>query len=597
MAVSLDARKALIDYGKALKSAESLFEQDTRACNERLETAENSLEVALATVDETRHAIHQKDQTISGLQQTIEFIVRELGSFIHDNLRQSIEDTQEPRAETVKEIIANHSSTHHNDTTASVRYLRIMEQSYLGDFAKFRAAEAKILQYQKLARDQDNLIKSQSAQLDEWLLRYEQCINKVKERDHEIHLLVKQTEKYQTLIDDYGNGTCVCQSTRAVQERLCKQNDDMIKSMKLEHTKQLEDRDAEIANLRQKLGRVREEVLAGETDVKNVTTYTQALLSPVDPLAQMTFGGHAAKERSLLTKENAKGHSPNSMSMASLPFFASPKINFTAALDDYRLPDKEIISTASKLVPRMVPRIEKPEWACGIKKKSSPDLRQADDSFPDLGPRLRNDSQGLVACDFAPSTRTDFLGVVANGIRNFGMQTADTESSVSPINTHKDLPNIPPTVLHHDAQDAYYDTTHQPQILDAQNAYHGTTHQPQIPDAPPHGLYAHIPHYKRVMSNIPEMSSVAASDSGKDNSPSLSMTSSDREAYRKSLDALDLIEFMLEGDLRDPRLCRPPIPPPDYEGWSYGEDKEGAETDVANTAQVDVGRVGTGIGT
>src|SRR5271170_503551 len=182
MAVSLDARKALIDYGKALKSAESLFEQDTRACNERLETAENNLEVALATIDETRHTIHQKDQIISGLQQTIEFIVRELGSFILDNFRQSIEDTREPRAETVKEIIANHSSTHHhNDPTASVRYLRIMEQSYLGDFAKFRAAEAKILQYQKLAWDQNNLIKSQSAELDECLLRYEQCVNRVKE--------------------------------------------------------------------------------------------------------------------------------------------------------------------------------------------------------------------------------------------------------------------------------------------------------------------------------------------------------------------------------------------------------------------------------
>ena len=73
-------------------------------------------------------------------------------------------------------------------------------------------------------------------------------------------------------------------------------------------------------------------------------------------------------------------------------------------------------------------------------------------------------------------------------------------------------------------------------------------HQSDAPAVPDHAsLYGQISPRKRVLSGIPEVSSATDPDSP---NGSFSATSSDKEAYRKSMDALNLIEFMRESDMR-----------------------------------------------
>lgn len=583
MAASTDARRISTTYESALQSAESLLERDTTACYERLAATEKGLEDALTTIDEKKDLLRQKDHVISGLQQTLEFVVRGLESFLHDHFRCDPRDTPDPRLEAVMHIIADHSSTIDNKITAG-RYMRLTEEAYLQDFAKLRAAETKILQYQELAWGQNKTIKSHSRKLDDYLRRYEHCIETINERDHELLLLVERNDKYEKLVDNYENGMCVSQSTKSLQERLIKQNDDMdqtIKSMRLEHAKQLEDRDAEITNLRQKLGSAREEVLTHKADVKNVITYTQAMLSPAYSPGEMTLGGHTAKERKLLAKETArKTHLPNSVSMTSMPFFTDSRIDLSAALEGDPHSDKEMVSRVNKVgpvVPRMAARIEKPEWACGIpKKRSFPDLKRTDVSYPDLAPRPRKDSLGTTANIPLPQPRSDSLGIVANYMHTLTLHAPDPSSGhPSPIDIHKDLPNPPETASRSDL------------YQDASGAYNGGVRHPQNPAMPQNDYYTNMPPQKRVLSTVPEIS-IASSDSDKAMSSSLSITSTDREVYGKSLDALNLIEFMKEGDLRSPRVCKRQSPRGESENRGYGEDvsEEAVETGVAKAVRV-----------
>src|SRR5271155_4738888 len=321
--ISNDARKISNTYEHALLRAESLSERDSKTLREKLESAEADLREALAAADSQRDILFEKEEVIKALQHNTDAVVHVLGGFIEDTLPHCMGSIKSERVHQVMQVIADYSpSTGGPRPTLQLSspFLRIPESMFRSHLKNLRDNQAKAQSYRNLAQDQTDLIKSQSADLDQRVIEYEECMKTIKERDQRILLLIEQNNAQKKAIQAYESWEKVAESVETEQERLVDQRQNIewiIKNLKMDHAKQIEDRDAEIDNLRQKLGHAWEEVLARKADVKNVISQTQALLaSPALPeIAPDTL---SAKEQLVGRDKTKRGAMSSPRSMLSL---------------------------------------------------------------------------------------------------------------------------------------------------------------------------------------------------------------------------------------------------------------------------------------
>lgn len=538
--ISNDARKISNNYEQALLRAESLSERDMKIVQDKLGRTEADLYEVLATVDGQRDVINEKEEVIQVLQQNADAIVHILGAFIEDTLPRSMHELEPERVHEVLQLLADYSTSaaaggHHPPQQPSPPFLRIPEATFQTHLRNLRDIQAKVQSYRKLALGQSNLIKSLSAGLDERVTEYEKCLRTIKERDHEILLLVEQRNAQKKIIEDYESSKMAREVVEIEQERLANQRQAMestIKKLKTDHEKQIEDRDAEIENLRQKLAHAWEEVLARKADVKNVISQTQALLAPPE-LPEMVPDTLSVKERKILEKTRTNPVLPSSRSMLSLSMSEATlgfgKLDIPAA----PLSAVERIGHKKKSKMRMEPRsprIDGEGWGYSTtqKKGSSFSLRRAERTMEDLRPRPRKDSLGAMG----NNRRGDDLELLETPVKG----SVDSTSTTTSINTDKALPippDIPPELSPIENIEGGHSVTED--VL--QNLF--------LSNAPQHGFCTPLSPRNRVLSGIPEMSV----EDAESNVSSLSATSSDKEVYRKSIDALKLIEFMRESDM------------------------------------------------
>ena len=555
-------------YENAIQRAESLCERDIKAVQEKLENAEADLCEALAAIDGQRDIISEKEEVIKALQHNSDAIVQILGAFIEDTLPASVHSLETERVHEVMQLIADYSPATggpRSPLQLSSPYLRVPEPTFHTHLQNLRDIQAKVQSYQQLAQGQNDLIKSQSADLDQRVIEYEECVNTIKERDHEILLLVEQSNAQKTVIEEYESGRKVSAGVKVEQERSVKQRQNMewtIKNLKVEHAKEIEHRDAEIDNLRQKLGRAWEEVLARKADVKSVISQTQALLAPPE-LREIGPDTLSATERQMLGKNKAKSNVlPSSRSILSLSISEST-LGF-GNLDVPAAPRSAVERITYETKPKAhveprSPRVDDQSWGCGIsRERSVPTLRWAVGAVEDSRPRPRNDSLGAMSNDLRVSDLELLETIVKSSV--------DENSTATSINTEKALP-IPPGI--------------RPEHGSIHNSDGGHSVTEELlqdllpPEVPSHNFGTPLSPRNRVLSGIPELS---GEDAESQNS-SPSATSSDKEVYRKSIDALNLIELMRESDMRESATV------PDYEGNDYGP----VELGVANEVRVERG--------
>lgn len=556
--MSNDARKISATYEHALQRAESLCQRDMKAVQEKLENVEADLCEALAAIDGQQDIIVEKEEVIKALQHTSDAIVHILGAFIEDTLPNSVDSLHDERVHEVIQLIADYSPSTggpRSPLQLSSPFLRIPETTFHDHIQNLREIQTKVQSYRQLAQGQNNLIKSQSADLDQRVREYEKCLQTIKERDHEILLLVEQCNAQKRVIEDYESGKTVCESVKIDRERLAKDCENMdwtIKTLKTDHAKQIEDRDAEIENLRQKLGHAWEEVLARKADVKNVISQTQALLAP----PELREGGSETlrvRERQISGKNKYEpGALPSSRSMLSLSI-SEATLGF-GNLDIPAAPHSAMgrITYETKPKSRLEPwspRIDSQGWGCGIARKSSvPNLRWPACAVEDPRPRLRNDS----LCAMSNDRRANDLELLETIVKS----SVDEISRATSINTEKALPTPPEAP-------SEYGFIHN---CDGGHSVTEEVLQDLLPpEVPEHSFGTTLSPRKRVLSGIPEMS---AEDAESQRS-SPSATSSDKEVYRKSIDALNLIDFMGENAVV-----------PDYEGNDYGPVEVGVAEEI-----------------
>lgn len=510
------------------------------------------LNQALTVIDAQRDEVIQKEEVIMSLHQTTDAIVKILGAFVEDTLPYSSLDHD--RVHEVMQLLADYSSpTAHPLSPASppLSYLRIPEQSFYDHIQTVTGLKARVKEYEDLAKSQDDTIKAHSAILDRHVSEYEKCVKVIKERDHEVLLLVEESKVLKATINSYESGQRISEVGEVEQHQMAKQLEDterIVQRLQGAHSRELEQRDAEIANLRQKLGNAWEEVLARKKDVKHVISQTQALLAPPE-LNEVSPNTLSGKERKLPGKNQSK-HATIGTSRSTMSLNLSEPMHVDIAPGPRSAVDP--IMSHNKLRAHMEPRSPRTDdqgWGCGIaKKRSVPELGKRGDQITELRPQPRNDSLGAMR-GIRRNNDLEFLEkIVKSSVR-------ENHSARVSISTEKALPT-PPDVH------SEYGSIHN------SDGGHSVTEEVlqdllSAPEVPDHGSFTApaaagpLSPRRRVLSGITEMS-VEDAESEKD---TLSATSSERDMYKKSIDALNLIEFMRESDMRFA---------PDYEGNGYG---------------------------
>lgn len=578
--LSRDAHKISHTYEKAVKSAESLVERDAKACRDRLETTQNNLEAALTTIDNNQQSLRQKDDTVQQLRYTLDDIVRVLGDFIQDHTPLFVlQNTEQEDVRNVMQMLADYSNAPIKDDESTGRFVRVPEEHYIASIDAPREAQLKTEQFREIAISQDQMINQQSSQLDIRLADYEKSMDVIAERNHEVGLLADDNNQLRRMVEEFETGLRVSNSTKAVQDELFRDQEAMqsiLTNMQASHVQDLKHRDTVIADLENRLGNAKAEVLRGKADVKNVITHTQALLSPVEQLDDYGLPP-TLKERRFLSK--GKGKSTGLPASQSVLFIGQNGQKSRAPkIPERRQSANALAKPFQQPKFAMLPRDVTPQWGCGVsQKESGQDLRDLSNFSPNYAPRLRKDSLPRSNDQQGPANGDQAM---ASAVVNHMLGT--------PIkfDPNKRLPSRPEP---HYALELYAgdNATTMDQVEDWYQQQH--PEPPQRVPSPPMATQR-----KRVLSQITERSgedSASAEEKAEENDTACA-TGSALEKYRNGLSAMRMRDYIVQGGIiTSPKgKQREGEDFPDYEGSDYytPEDLRLVEGDTAIARSVEL---------
>ncbi|KAJ9603562.1 hypothetical protein H2200_011748 [Cladophialophora chaetospira] len=582
------------NYQRIVEQAESLAERDSKATNERIKGLEKQVIDATQLLKAKDRIVAEYKARQTELQNTLHEVTRLLGTFIQTRIPDWMDNpNNEPRTLDVLRIMTDYVL---NGNPNAVDYLRVPVETLDQNAARLREFEDRIAEFQETLRDYLAQIQRLGQEAEAQEVKYERAVKSVMERDHEIILLVQQND---TLTKQLQDNRAVLADNRAYAEeaetadRRYQELRGNMDSLKAAHELELDQRDAEIANLRQKLGSAREENFARREDVKNALARNTAILqSQRDAQATAAKSNKNSKALRFFGMEKDKYNKPN------LP--ASHSTMGLSTYDPY-YSTKELVPASDKDVLHYRPSLQTRTDTRPVQSvPSSPfnDYRPA----PHSGTRTRSVSFAPMPSRPSPSPsippRADSLGYGSN-----------PTSPISTANRDKPLPERPFT---------------RPQMATARLA--GLTApidrlesplQAQITaDYLSHGIMGQTAQSaRRVLSKITEVSDATSPRSEDEDggarlervdSSDHSVASSDREVYRKSISALDALNSSTglpysETETSIERIMRgagseisPPIvsPPPRSRSrhpaatygnivYTDGQNEEEAETGVA----------------
>ncbi|KIW27994.1 uncharacterized protein PV07_07686 [Cladophialophora immunda] len=498
------------EYRKIVESAESLAERDTKASCEQLNELEGQVEEALERMAAKDKEIEDKDRRISELRNTVHEVTRLLGTFIQNNIPTWVDTMREPRTLQVLRIISDYTR---DEPHGSVDYVRVAEDTLDKYVGNLREARNFIREYRKVLHGQGAMIRDQSKNLDAHVDRYNKAVRLVQEKDHELLLLVQQNDDLSRQLQECRVIIAESRQQRTDSEKMVRRYEELqgtMISLQTRHTLELDQRDAEISNLRQKLGSAREEVFARREDVKNVISQAHAMLqASTDSAPVAAKNSNASKALRFFGMERdkekyRKGTIPTSYSMIGFPS------------SDSRFSSKEVAPTVDRAALRHRPSLQTHTNPRALTTPSTPiDGSQVSIESVMTAPIVR--------------PRSDSLGAT----QRYGALTA------SPMDTDKSLPD-PPAYLRPHLPAAR--VAEMAQSVESPLAAQITS------DYFKNGIMGQTA-ARRVLSKITEVSDLHSSpDSGvqtervlDENKSDHSVASSDREVYRKSICALDML--------------------------------------------------------
>ncbi|EXJ60247.1 hypothetical protein A1O7_04399 [Cladophialophora yegresii CBS 114405] len=517
-------RAITAEYRKVVEQAESLAQRDGKANKERVKDLEEQVEEALELMVAKDKEIEERDQRVSELRNTVHEIARLLGTFIQNNLPSWVDTINEPRTQQVLRIIADYTR---NDRPDSVDYLRVPEETLDKYATDLHEARNLVVEYRKVLHGQSAMIKDQSQNLDAYAVKYEKAVKLVREKDHELLLMVQQNDHLTKQLQENQSALAESQMTVTEAEVMNRRYEELrgnMESLKTAHELELDQKDAEIANLRQKLGSAREEVFARREDVKNVVAQTQAMLhAQPDPYSAAAKSSNTSKALRFFGMEKdkyKKGTIPASQSTLGLSSV------------DARYSSKEVALGVSKEALQHRPSLQSHTNQHSARTTPNTPIDRMQGS---------GDPAWSAAANQGPP---DPVAPAPPRSGSLGYGSSNATSPVSPINKDKPLPADPMSMSQLATARLAGITSSMESPLQAQIAS----------DYLSHGIMGQTSQTaRRVLSRITEVSTPKSRQSqGEDKGSRLesaheddgsdhSVASSDREVYRKSICALDML--------------------------------------------------------
>lgn len=584
--IAVSARDISRTYFDAMQRVRPLADRDAKAINDRLEFTQAELESALATVEENKDIISDKDNLIQRLHGTIEANSRTLGSFIGDHVSSRLPNLRDRRTQEVMQLIDDLPKTAPEDEAHTpARYLRIPENEYDSYLQTLREAQHKVETYSKVTNDQLELIKSQSADLDKRMEGYGECLTILETRHKRIVELESKVETYEgelKVAKENAEAYRMLKDAHEIQGKHCTDLEWTLQSIKNACKKQVEDRDTEIFTLRQQLGDAVMEVAAHKAEERNVNPQpgSSRFRNPLHLGKNVT--SHDRNIPINARRALLGGKLPASQSMLSLNTSQanlSKHHNLPSPLSDATTPSVNSSSDQGSASGSISGR-----WLSGLR------MNPPGSSIPrSKTPMIRPRKDSLKATDQSAARRK----VVGGEARPGSMLGIDRE---------KALPRPPSAFQQHSqfqsrsqSPNIYLHLHPSPRDTDNERAAHPLPTPPVHATAPqPPALSPH--RQRRILSGISERSleedtsnaAAVAENPTPKSSSATSTSSSDKNAFRSSMAILERF-----GDDSAARVGESPVDGEEAGMWRVlrgGVGEGGAEKEYAR-------RVGSGAGT
>lgn len=229
------------------------MERDTKTAQDRLRELEEEVEKAVESLRAKDQEIEDRDGKIEELRQTAHAIARTMGTFIQTNIRSWVDTVDLPSTQEVLQIIADYAQP---EDPRSVQYVRLPEQTVAKHARDLREAYDLVEDYRKVMKGQGAMISDQSKNLDDYMKKYETAVNLVTERDKEIQHLLQRQDQVSKQLKDCESSLAESKATTAQAETMARRYEELHGDMDIlreAHKLELGHRDEEIASLRLRL--------------------------------------------------------------------------------------------------------------------------------------------------------------------------------------------------------------------------------------------------------------------------------------------------------------------------------------------------------
>ncbi|KAJ9637993.1 hypothetical protein H2204_004583 [Knufia peltigerae] len=557
-------------FRKIVESAESLAERDSRISHERLEALEAQNKDVSTKMHAKQKVVDRQSRMIEELNHTICDIVRVLGAFIETNVPRWIDTVEDPRTQEVLQLVSDYTSRGDDRT---VPYFRVPEATISKYAQGLHEAHTVVSEYRKMLHGQVAMIREQSHSLDAYTRKYEGAVRLMKQRDHEMVMLMQQNQDMTKELENTKSALAQSQLANVEQEDLAQLYEELrveMSTLKIEHRMELEKCEIEIGKLQQKLGSAREEVIARREDVKNIMSQTRAVLESTRQPEPILRSSNASKALRFLGMEREKDKSKSTSSLASsrsLMSFPPDTANMPA---DLRCSFKEQAPRLSRPVAQHVGSFDQPFHAQNSPNAYTTSHLNLDDANP-------------------PSARPR-AGSLST-LQNYAM-------SRLPMDTEKLLPDPPARPEPHRLSSA--------RVADIPQCIASPTAAQIASDYFKNSVLGQTS-ARRVLSHIPELSMKKPPETSPQHDEARdqrrksddSVASADREMYRHSVCALDMLNSNTlpydgtEHDLTKYSQHRQTEVSP---GLEYDEDAGVSEKAHFETAVANLHHIGPGSG-
>ena len=263
-AIGSQAKQLTQLYEQVVKSAELLAEKNVVGLKQQVDEVEDRL---LALDAENQH-LRSEAKLRSKEANAAKYNVYAVVDSVRDVLEKALRFPQHwdrVQCHSVHQVLQDYPPDHDQPDTVT---LRLPQQTYHQLVADLRDAQAAVASLRSVTRDQGKLITEQSVSLSKAIDRYEEKVQVLATRNHEILLLDERNQELEGFVHECQDSLHAAEKDRAHTHMLQQQ----LNQVTQKYDKRLEEKDAALLKMSQDLDKAQKQLITAQIDLRNMTT-------------------------------------------------------------------------------------------------------------------------------------------------------------------------------------------------------------------------------------------------------------------------------------------------------------------------------------